>query len=441
MSTSSTSIQTTMKVRNTASVVNVQKLYKNTLLSDIEFVFENKLSGKTSKVAVTAHKCILAASSVVFERMFSEDWKEEAFVTITDASFEAFCEFLQFFYVEEIELTEANIVEVFKLVDKYDMKECLVVCERLLRETVSTELTCLYYDLALEYNFSSALIKKFEQAISSRATEVLKSWTFKTCSPGALRRILQMEVLKCKENDIFIAAMAWAMNACEANECSTPSDTDLKTALGDCFELIRFPLLTVQQFADCYEKYPNLFKHCVYCDILQYILKKRPLSIAENFSTVQRKNLSIDISFMNSKIEPITGRGSDFSRAYAEDSKSCISFKIKGERSISLLYCDIILSNTINVNSLSIQHNRLVIEFDREIREIQNSRYGTRFAAYRLYLKNPLVCEPHINYSLIFSVNSFSDAHFMFPFANMVVDDIPFEFYNTNYIVTDMHFE
>lgn len=53
-------------------------------------------------------------SSPVFDSTFFGDLKEGAVVNII-------CEFLQFFYMDEIQLTFVNIFEVIKLIEKYDV--------------------------------------------------------------------------------------------------------------------------------------------------------------------------------------------------------------------------------------------------------------------------------------------------------------------------------
>lgn len=177
-----------MKVKNTASAKNLRKLYRNEKGADVVFVFKSKLSDEEFRVP--AHKAILAASSLVFDRMFYGDLKEGAEVEITDVSFEGFCEFLQFFYVDEMEITEENMSEFFRMVDKYDVQESFPDCNRLLLETVTNENVCFYYDLALTFNYPEELMKHFDETISRDAVHVLKTSSFKNSSRTLLRKIL-----------------------------------------------------------------------------------------------------------------------------------------------------------------------------------------------------------------------------------------------------------
>lgn len=78
-----------MKVKNTASIRNLKKLYKSERGADVHFVLRSKCFDVESKVP--AHRAILAAFSPVFDRMFYGDLKEEPQVENTDVLFASFC--------------------------------------------------------------------------------------------------------------------------------------------------------------------------------------------------------------------------------------------------------------------------------------------------------------------------------------------------------------
>jgi hypothetical protein len=123
-----------MSVKNK---VNNEPLYKNELTADIHFVVVNK---NGTKIKIPAHKNILMSRSSLFEKMFYGDLKEEGpIVTITDVCAEAFEEFLQFFYIEEFNLTTENLPGVFQLIDKYDTVSFWPFCKHFLDETMTTE--------------------------------------------------------------------------------------------------------------------------------------------------------------------------------------------------------------------------------------------------------------------------------------------------------------
>lgn len=73
-----------------------------------------------------------------------------------------------------------------------------------------------------------------------------------------------------------------------------PSTENIKTELGNRFYYIRFPMMHPGEFDDCLEKYPDLLAPAEYFDILQYINKKRPVTIAQKFNTL-RSYVKFDI--------------------------------------------------------------------------------------------------------------------------------------------------
>lgn len=91
--------------------------------------FTIKVRGKEYKV----HKNILAAQSSVFDRMFTFDTDEalEPFGKVGEFSEVAFEDFLQYFYVKEIQC-EDNVMELFQLASEFDVPELKSECEKII---------------------------------------------------------------------------------------------------------------------------------------------------------------------------------------------------------------------------------------------------------------------------------------------------------------------
>ncbi len=105
---------------------NLYKLYKNSNIADVYFIFTDE------KKKIAANKCLLAIASPVFEKMFYGHLKEPGDITIVDATHDAFLEFLQFFYCDKFELSTDNICEVLTLADKYDVAGLVNLCVQFL---------------------------------------------------------------------------------------------------------------------------------------------------------------------------------------------------------------------------------------------------------------------------------------------------------------------
>lgn len=272
--------------RNYKLATNVGELYLDDQTADVKFIFEN--GGNVE--SVVAHKCLLAAGSLVFKRMFFGGLKEGAEIPIVDVSIDGFRAFLQYFYAEIVTFNSTVIGEVMKLADKYDVNGCMELCTRYLTLTLSTENVCWCYELAVLFD-SNHLIGVCEEKICLETQKVLESSSFLTCSRHILGRILLMDGLSCDEIYVFQASMLWAMEACKRAGIDENNAENLKQQLGNCFELIRFPAMSAEDFYTCIADKENFFTSNEIMDILSHLTLHRPLLVATRFEQTARKGI------------------------------------------------------------------------------------------------------------------------------------------------------
>lgn len=122
---------------------------------DVQFIFGND----NDTIKVPANKVVLAALSPVFNAMFNGELKENGNVKITDASPEAFQEFLQFFHDSQVKLTMENIAEVLILIGKYDVPDCFAVCSDFLKKNMKIDDIFWLLHLAVEFHLDD--LKRF----------------------------------------------------------------------------------------------------------------------------------------------------------------------------------------------------------------------------------------------------------------------------------------
>lgn len=121
--------------------------------ADVHFIFEEK----DGNVKIAAHKDVLAASSPVFDTMFNVELREEGDVMTVDSSREAFEEFLQFFYRQQVKLTIDNIAQVLKLLDKYGVTDCLPICNAFLQEQLMIDDIIWGLHLAIKFQLNDLM--------------------------------------------------------------------------------------------------------------------------------------------------------------------------------------------------------------------------------------------------------------------------------------------
>lgn len=278
--------ETERSERNYKLVTNVGKLYLDEESADVKFVFEH--SGNVEKVV--AHRCILATASPVFKQMFFGELKEGTEIPIVDVSIDGFTAFLQYFYLEFVTLNGNVIAEVMKLADKYDVTGCMELCIRYLTLSMSTQNVCWCYELALLFDLGH-LISLCEEKICLETQKVLESSSFLSCSRHILGRILLMDGLSCDEIHIFQASMLWAVEACKRAGTDENNAENLKQQLGHCFDLIRFPAMSAEEFNLCVADKENLLTSNEIMDILSHLILHRPLRVATRFEQNARKGI------------------------------------------------------------------------------------------------------------------------------------------------------
>lgn len=272
--------------RNYQLVTNVGKLHLDEETADVKFLFDNEGNVES----VSAHKCLLATGSPVFKRMFFGELKEGSEIQIVDVSIDGFTAFLQYFYLDIVTYNSTVIAEVMKLADKYDVTGCMELCTRYLTLTMSTHNVVWCYELALLFDLAH-LIGVCEEKICLETQKVLESNAFLSCNRSTLGRILLMDSLSCDEIYVFQASMLWAMEACKRHGIDENNADNLKQQLGNCFDSIRFPAMTADEFYQCIADKENLLTSNEIMDILSHLTLHRPLQVATRFEQSARKGI------------------------------------------------------------------------------------------------------------------------------------------------------
>lgn len=232
----------------------LQKLFLSEDTADVYFEF--RVCGKLKRIP--AHKNILAEGSPVFKLKFYGDHANEGDIKITEVSAEAFIEFLRFFYSDRVKISARNVAELMVLANRYEVSDCLEVCDRFLSQNLPLEKICFFYDLAITVNRPS-LKKLCERKISEEPKLVFATNGFRRCSVNVLRHILEIDYLFCDALEVFQACLIWARNSCEKNNLDASKMANRRRQLGDCFYHIPFYVMTFEQITMCVQNYKELF--------------------------------------------------------------------------------------------------------------------------------------------------------------------------------------
>lgn len=274
----------------------METFYTQPELADVYFTFESEPQ------RLPAHKILLAAKSANFRMMFTDPLWSSNEIEIVDVSSAVFKEFLQFFYLDKIVLSQANLLDVLNLGKKYNVPECVEFVARALNQSLSQENICWTYQLAIGYDFPllankceqflrasisvesvlwvykmvkffnlKPLIRECERKIGFWAQELLKSINYTTCDQQTLKSILQINFLDCSEYELFNMTINWIKAAIATD---TMTDELMKIEFGDLIQHIRFGAMSPENLKQLKRLYGNLIptdvSHMMDCHTERY---------------------------------------------------------------------------------------------------------------------------------------------------------------------------
>lgn len=268
----------------------MKTLCLNSQKADVFFVIHE--NGQQERIP--AHKNILATGSPVFNTIFyGNQSKQEPEIHITDAPVAAFKLFVQFFYMDTVNLTYDNAISVLRLAQKFQVIECFETYTRFMQSHLSSENVCSALAVA---NLFSHQMSNFRQVcyqfIANNLQDVLSADNFRRCSRDILKKVIEIAHEKnfnCVK--IFIALMNWSAHVCEQKKVNNELSKNLRQQLGDCFKLIPFDKMTLDEFGQCLSKRSGLFEAVELEKIIITMAKatKRGHSSSERNESPQKK--------------------------------------------------------------------------------------------------------------------------------------------------------
>ena len=240
-------------------------MFNNTLISDVKFSINDSNSDPHKSVMIPAHKYILAISSSVFFAMFHGEMAEpEDTIELPDCNSDSFLELLRFVYYDEVKLTGSNVIQVLYLANKYMIPSLSDECTKFLRQNLDANNVFSVLPGALIYEEAS-LVKECWEMVDEHSEEAMYSEAFLDITHEMLSSVLERDTLSAREVDIFKAVDRWAEHQCQRMQRQVTGDEKRKQ-LGEAINMIRFPLMSQEEFASLVPKTKLLLKEDI-CDI------------------------------------------------------------------------------------------------------------------------------------------------------------------------------
>lgn len=207
---------------------------------------------------IAVHKRLLAALSTVFGAMFSGNWNESTSVKLIDTSADAFNTFLEYFYCNRIKVNEGNVGEILYLACKYKISAIKATCATYIMEHLSLTNVLDAINLATTFELA-ALTKKCRAMIGANIKEIIASADFADCHWRVLYEILDGEAISCTEEELFDAAITWASVECTKQGLDVLSGKNLRSVLGNAYNLFRFEQMERGNFAKRLKIHKDMF--------------------------------------------------------------------------------------------------------------------------------------------------------------------------------------
>lgn len=229
-------------------------LLETHVLSDIVFRFKQPNSDEIENIY--AHKFELAKRSSVFEKIFYEEGNIKE-LNITDFSKKSFYEMIKFLYLDEIEMSIENSLDILKLSKTYNIDALEKKYSNFITTNLAVDNVCTLLKNSLEQGIES-LKKICVKFIEENTKMVLEHSSLMEADKKIMHIILDVnQHCSVVPLEFFNAAVKWAKHQCDNYGLKTDSK-NIRGVLDDLLYLICFPNMVNDDFIKSLEEYQLL---------------------------------------------------------------------------------------------------------------------------------------------------------------------------------------
>lgn len=226
------------------------------LFDDKTYDFHFYFSAEYEHIFV--HKKLISAISPKFRELFSGAWKNLCKVEVDDSTHEAFNAFLQYFYKNEINITEDNVRGIRQLAKKYEVEEVYAECTAFMVNRLSIDSVVELYSASIA-DESCQFQYDFERFISKNIRDVLKTDGFLRCGSSVITAIMKLDQFQCSMMEMLEACIEWAKTQCQQKQIDPSDATNLRKEMTECYEHIRFDEIDLEHVIEIGRKYKGTF--------------------------------------------------------------------------------------------------------------------------------------------------------------------------------------
>ena len=175
-------------------------------------------------------------------------------------------------YLDELTLTNDNVLDVLYAAEKYLVGGLIDKCTQFLADNITDDSVCSIVNQSLLYSEKELLLKCIEY-ISQNSRGVFESSDFLNLTDVSLLQLLSCdEVGLAREMDVLKTCVKWAGNKRAAENCQQRS---LRDILGDCIKQIRFGSMNAEELTSLVSEHRSILTEREQTKLLCYITCKK----------------------------------------------------------------------------------------------------------------------------------------------------------------------
>ncbi|XP_016298128.1 BTB/POZ domain-containing protein 2-like isoform X1 [Sinocyclocheilus anshuiensis] len=219
-------------------------LFNNEVLSDVHF-----LVGKGMGVQrIPAHRFALAVGSAVFDAMFNGGMATTSTeIELPDVEPAAFLALLKFLYSDEVQIGPETVMTTLYTAKKYAVPALEAHCVEFLKKNLRADNAFMLLTQARLFD-EPQLASLCLENIDKNTADALAAEGFTDVDLDTLMAVLERDTLGVREVRLFVAAVRWAEAEAQRQQLQ-PTPENKRRVLGKALSLIRFPLMTIEEFA------------------------------------------------------------------------------------------------------------------------------------------------------------------------------------------------
>ena len=219
-------------------------VFNTEIMGDIHF-----LVGKPPNVQqIPAHKFVLSVGSAVFDAQFNGPMAtRDSVIEIPDVEPSAFIALLRFLYSDEVTIGPETVMTTLYTAKKYAVPALEKACVEFLKRNLSSDNAFMLLTQARLFD-EPQLAALCLESIDKSTSEALNADGFTDIDHETLCAVLERDTLGIRECKLCAAVFRWAEAECLRRNLQ-PTPENQRHVLGRALQLIRFPLMSIEEFA------------------------------------------------------------------------------------------------------------------------------------------------------------------------------------------------